>query len=73
MDPAGVTEKDLSNTALDDIAMSIKHLVDDWDRRKKTGEIIAPAEVRAIARQLQTHVVELLSEINKRDGNGKPR
>ncbi|HEV7613513.1 MAG TPA: hypothetical protein VGO37_16665 [Steroidobacteraceae bacterium] len=63
--PGGVTNKDRSSKALDDIAVSIKQLVNELESREKKGEILAAIEVRAIARQLQAHVANLLSEVRR--------
>ena len=49
------------NKVVDDIAMSIRNLVDDLESRRKKGEMIKATEVRAIANQLRIHVENLLS------------
>ena len=49
------------NKVVDDIAMSIRTLVDDLESRRKQGEMIKATEVRAIASQLRIHVENLLS------------
>jgi hypothetical protein len=46
---------------VDNIALSIRNLVDYLESRRKKGEMIKAAEVRAIASQLRIHVESLLS------------
>jgi hypothetical protein len=67
-----VTEKD-PNKVVDDIAASIKQLLDELENREKNGETLKSAEVRAVANQLQTHVAHLLSAVSqlRREKAGK--
>jgi hypothetical protein len=59
-----VTQKDLQKI-VDDIAIAINHLVSDLESRESRGEILGPAEVRAVARRLQAHVASLMSAIGR--------
>lgn len=59
-----MTEKDL-NKVLNDVANSIKHLVSDLERREQNGEVLKSTEVRAIAEQLHSHVMDLLGAVGQ--------
>lgn len=59
-----MAEKDL-NKVVDDIAASIRQLVSDLETREKSGDILKPKDVRAIASQLHAHVTNLLSAVGR--------
>jgi hypothetical protein len=59
-----VTPEDLDKV-VDEIAMAIKHLANDLQSRERSGEMLDPAEVRAVAKRLQTHVANLMSAVGR--------
>ena len=59
-----MTLEDLQKV-VDDIAIAIKHLANDLESRERSGEMLDPAEARAVARRLQAHVANLMSAIGR--------
>ena len=59
-----MTPEDLQKV-VDDIAIAIKHLANDLEARERSGEMLDPAETRAVARRLQAYVANLMSAVGR--------
>jgi hypothetical protein len=59
-----VTPED-PHKVVDDIAIAIEHLANDLETREKSGEVLDAAEVRAVAKRLQTHAANLMSALGR--------
>jgi uncharacterized protein YutE (UPF0331/DUF86 family) len=59
-----VTPEDL-HKVVDDIATAIQHIANDLESREKSGDLLDQAEVRAVARRLQTHAANLMSAVGR--------
>jgi hypothetical protein len=59
-----VPSEDL-HKVVDDIAAAIKRLATDLESRERSGEMLDPDEVRAVAKRLQTHVANLMAAVGR--------
>lgn len=50
---------------VDDIAMAIQHLANDLESREKNGDRLDAAEVRAVAKRLQSHMANLMLAVGR--------
>ena len=45
--------------------MAIKQLANDLENRERSGDMLDPAEVRAVAKRLQAYVANLMSAVGR--------